>query len=149
MRYLGSLGAALLAAVLLAHTPALAGGWGPTVYTTPDDVTPFRRSDDVRPFRDRPDRFERPAGRVIEREIQRELNRVQRPARALEGPNLLEQQRRRDLAITEQDLRALQTRAPRTRALPLLELQLDRVERQLDEVERQLDGLRGPAASWE
>lgn len=148
MRCSNIFGAALIAGALAAGTPASAQGWGPTVYTTPDDVTPFRRSDDVRLFRDR-DRFERPAGRILEREVQRELNRLQRPARALEGPNLLEQQRRRDLAITEQELRSLEIWTPRARPLPLLQLQLDRIERELDGVERQLEGLRGPAASWE
>lgn len=124
--------------MLLVSVPTAAGG-GPTVFTTPDDVTPFRRSDDTRLFRDR-DRFERrdvrPLGRDLERELARELDRLQSRVVADPQDKLPKRRLRRDLEVSEEGLRALQTRQPRAGSLPLLERQLDRLERSTDLDER-------------
>ncbi len=127
-----------LAAMLLASLPAAAGG-GPTVFTAPDDVTPFRRSDDTRLFRDR-DPFERrdvrPLERQIERDLERELDRLQSRVVADPQEKLPKRRLRRDLEGGEEGLRALQTRQPRAESLPLLERQLDRLERSTELEER-------------
>lgn len=130
-----------LTALPLASPPAQE--WrGPTVFTTPDDPTPFRRSDDIRLYRDGGARFEpreptriepversatRTPGNVEEGQIRRNLEAGEVPAVA-PGTSILDQFRRqRELQQAEAQIRRLRTVDPDDPRIRQLERELEQL----------------------
>lgn len=123
--------------LLAAPLPVEAQRRGPTVFTTPDDPTTFRRSDDIRLYRDRgpePRPIERvepvertaspTRGRVEVNEIRRDLDEAAVPA--VGTPSILEQFRRqRELQQTEARIRQLRTLDPDSVEARQLERELE------------------------
>lgn len=129
-----------VALILLAALPPVAEAQRrgrPTVFTAPDDPTPFRRPEDSRLFRDRgPDlrpiervepveRSSSPTrGRVESTTIRRELDEAAVPA--VGDPSILDQFRRqRDLQRAEARIRQLRTLDPDSAEARTLERELD------------------------
>lgn len=119
--------------VIVGPTVGAGDDRGPTVYTAPGDVTPWRRSDSTRLFRDRPGDDLR-QGRMERREraLRYELDRLDSRVTAQPERAIPRRRLEQDLEASRRELRSLETETPNADAVPLLEQQLDRLERPTD-----------------